>query len=97
MPAGGSYMGATERPGSGSRPLYHHRTNITPKVTNGRNTIGLLPRNQKNRVIGPGSFRMPFGMKMSIVIPPRMGSGLVVSKARSAPLTSDVASRSADP
>ena len=78
-------MGATERPGSGSRPLYHHKTNITAKVTKGRNTMGLLPRNQKNRVIAPGSLRMPLGMKISIVIPPRMGSGLVVSKATSAP------------
>src|SRR6266446_6529135 len=96
-PGGGSYIGATDRPGSGSRPLYHHRPNITPKVTNGRKTTGLLPRNQKNRVMTPGSFRMYLGIKMSIVIPPRMGSGLVVSKATSAPLISEVASRWADP
>src|SRR5579862_7283318 len=97
IPGGGSYMGATERPGSGSRPLYHHSTNITPNVTKGRNTTGLLLRNQKNRVTAPGSFRMPLGMKMSMVMPPRMGSGLVVSKATSAPFTSEVASRSAEP
>src|ERR1700675_3837017 len=97
MPGGGSYMGATERPGSGSRPLYHHSTNITPKVTKGRNTTGLLLRNQENRMMAPGSFRMPLGMKMSIVIPPRMGSGLVLSNNTSAPLTSEVASRWADP
>src|ERR1700724_1300669 len=91
MPGGGSYIGATERPGSGSRPLYHHRTNISPNVTKGRNTTGLLLRNQKNRVMAPGSFRIPLGIKMSMVMPPRMGSGLVVSKAASAPFTLEVA------
>src|SRR5205823_757292 len=96
-PGGGSYMGATERPGSGSRPLYHHSTYITPKVTKGRKMMGLLPTNQNARVSAPGSFRIPLGMKMSIVIPPRMGSGLRVSKEASAPLTSAVASRCADP
>src|SRR6266851_8465084 len=90
MPGGGSYMGATERPGSGSRPLYHHNTNITPKVMKGKNTIGLLPRNQNARAKAPGSFTMPLGMKISIVIPPRMGKGFLVSKATSAPLTSEV-------
>src|SRR6478672_8651828 len=97
MPGGGSYMGATDRPESGSRPLYHHRANITPKVTKGKNTIGLLPRNQNARVIAPGSLRMSLGMKISMVIPPRIGSGFLVSKATSAPLTSEVASRWADP
>src|SRR5438445_6433079 len=97
MPGGGSYMGATERPGSGSRPLYHHSTNITPKAKNGRNTIGLLPRNQSARAKAPGSFTMFLGMKTSMVIPPRMGSGFLVSKERFAPLTSEVASRWADP
>src|SRR5512140_3408719 len=97
MPGGGSYMGATERPGSGSRPLYHQRMVITAKVNTGRNMMGLLPRNQNNRVSELGSLRMPFGTKMSTVIPPRMGSGLVVSNATSAPLISDVASRRTDP
>src|SRR5208282_849709 len=29
MPAGGSYCGATETPGSGSRPTEYHKANIT--------------------------------------------------------------------
>jgi hypothetical protein len=91
-------MGAAEIPGSGSRPLYHQRVTITAKVQNGRNTMGLLPRNQINRVNPPGSSRTPFGIiKMSMVIPPRMGSGLLVSKATSGPVTSARARRSAEP
>src|ERR1700676_4344149 len=94
MPAGGSYIGATESPGSGSRPLYHHSVNITAKVQKGRNTTGLLPRNQINRVKPPGSLRMPLGIKMSMVIPPRMGSGLLVSNETSEPRTTALAPRS---
>src|ERR1700676_4696415 len=97
MPAGGSYMGATEIPGSGSRPLYHHNVNITAKVQKGKNTIGLLPRNHSKRVNPLGSFRIPLGIKTSMVIPPRMGSGLLVSHEISEPLTSALAPRSADP
>src|ERR1022692_2832624 len=97
MPAGGSYMGATESPGSGSRPLFHHRVNITATVQKGRKTMGLPPRNHINRVKAPGSFRMPLGIKISMVIPPRIGSGLLVSNETSEPLTSALASRSADP
>ena len=41
MPLGGSYMGATDMPGSGSRPLYHHSANITPKVTEGQEHDGI--------------------------------------------------------
>src|SRR3984957_7717353 len=97
MPAGGSYMGATEIPGSGSRSLYHHNVNITAKVQKGKNTIGLPPRNHSKRVRPLGSFKMPLGINTSFVIPPRMGSGLFVSNKTSEPLTSEVAPRSADP
>src|SRR5882724_1539112 len=96
-PLGGSYIGATDMPGSGSLPTVCQRPNITPNVSSGRNTIGLLPRNQNNFVSAPGSFSTPFGMKISIVSPPRMGSGFVVSNMTSAPLTSDVAAASVDP
>src|SRR4051794_12212222 len=96
-PGGGSYIGATERPASGSRPLYHQIVNITAKVTKGKNTTGLLPTNQKNLVSAPGSCRMSLGRYMSTVIPPRMGRGLVVSNSTSDPWTSVVASRSAAP
>src|ERR1700676_1797710 len=97
MPAGGSYMGATESPGSGSRPLYHQRVNITARVQKGRKTMGLLPRNHISRVNAFGSLRMPLGMKMSMVIPPRIGSGLLVSNETSEPRTSAPALRSAEP
>ena len=62
IPGGGSYMGATETPGSGSRPLYHHSANMAASVTSGRNTIGFPPTNQKNFVSALGSLRMSFGM-----------------------------------
>src|SRR5437868_2469390 len=94
---GGSYIGATETPGSGSRPLYHHNVNITADVQNGRNTIGLLSRNHIRRVIEPGPFRMPFGMKTSTVMPPRIGNGLVVSNDTTDPFTLVTASCSVDP
>src|SRR5437016_4921379 len=94
---GGSYIGATDNPGSGSRPLYRHSVYITANVQNGRKMIGLLPRNHKNRVNAPGSLRRPLGTKTSIVNPPRMGSEFVVSKEISEPRTSDVASRPVDP
>src|SRR5712692_6053256 len=97
MPSGGSYMGATESPGSGSRPLYHQNVNITPRVTKGRKMMGLLPRNQSARVNELGSCRMPFGMEISIVTPPRMGSGLVFSNETSELVTSEVTSRSVAP
>src|SRR5450631_3366495 len=97
MPAGGSYMGATETPGSGSRPLYHHSTNITPRVTRGRNTIGLLPKNHIALVNELGGFRMPLGMNTSTVRPPRMGRGCVVSNETSDSFTSEVASVCCDP
>src|SRR5208282_3516527 len=97
MPAGGSYIAATESPGSGSRPLYHHSVNITARVQKGRKTIGLLPKNQSSRANGPGSARMPFGIKTSMVMPPRIGSGLLVSNETSEPLTSALAPRSAEP
>ena len=90
-PGGGSYIGATETPGSGSRPLYHHRANITPKVSSGKKTIGLLPKNQSARVSELGAFRTPLGMKISTVSPPRMGRGSVVANDTSDPFTSAVA------
>ena len=62
IPVGGPYIGATDMPGSGSRPLYHHSRNIAIKVTGGRNTTGLLPMNQKNFVNALGSSRIPFGI-----------------------------------
>src|SRR5947208_2677133 len=86
-PFGGSYIGATETPGSGSRPNLFHMPYITPNVRNGRNTIGLLPRNQNSFVSAPGSFKAPFGMYRSMVRPPRIGSGVVVSNEASAPFT----------
>src|SRR5579871_163021 len=97
MPGGGSYIGATEMPGSGSRPLYHHKLNITTSVTSGKKTMGLPPRNQKKRVMGPGGVRMPLGMYTSMVNPPRIGKGLLVSNCAVAFSTVAVASRSADP
>src|SRR6266436_10098475 len=54
MPLGGSYCGATETPGSGSRPTEYQRANITASVSSGRNTMGLLPRNQPNFVSADG-------------------------------------------
>jgi hypothetical protein len=77
--------------------LYHHSVIITAKVHKGRNTMGLLPTNHMNRVTAPGSLRMPFGIKMSMVIPPRIGNGLLVSNETSEPRTSAVAPRSAEP
>src|SRR5438093_9087466 len=87
IPAGGSYIGATDKPGSGSRPLYHHSTNMTTNAQGGSNTAGLLARNHQARVTGPGSDNVPFGMKMSMVNPPRISSGLVVSKFTFEPMT----------
>ena len=55
IPVGGSYIGATDIPGSGSRPLYHQSVNITANTTAGKKTIGFPARNQKNFVTGPGS------------------------------------------
>src|ERR1700686_2650643 len=97
MPAGGSYMGATERPGSGSRPLYHQRVNITAKVQSGRKTMGLLPRNHISRVNAPGALRMPLGIKMSMVIPPRIGSGLLALNEISEPRPPALGLRSPEP
>src|SRR5581483_1518680 len=94
---GGSYIGATDTPGSGSRPLYRHKVNITANVQNGRNTIGLLSTNQMKRVKELGPFKIPFGMKTSTVRPPRMGSGFVLSNDTVDPSTLVVASCSADP
>src|SRR5581483_12373735 len=84
---GGSYIGATDAPGSGSFPLYHHNVNITANVHSGRNTIGLLSTNHSSCVSVPGGLRMPLGMKTSTVTPPRIGKGLVVSKLTCDPFT----------
>src|SRR5450631_1090539 len=97
IPAGASYMGATETPGSGSRPLYHHSANITPTVTRGRNTIGLLHKNHIARVNELGGFKMPLGMNTSTVRPPRIGRESVVSNETSESFTSEVASVCCDP
>ena len=97
IPLGGSYIGATEVPGSGSLPTVCQTPYITANVSSGKNTIGLLPRNQNNFVIAPGSFSMPLGMKTSMVMPPRIGSDCVVSNVTSAPFTSEVAFVSVDP
>src|SRR5271168_2621809 len=96
IPAGGSYIGATDIPGSGSRPAYHHKTNITRNVTGGKNTAGLLPINQTNFVSAVGCLRMPFGIYTSIVRPPRMGNGFVVSNSAAAPSTFAEALRSVE-
>src|SRR5579863_1484829 len=53
MPAGGSYIGATESPGSGSRPLYHHSANITARVQNGR-TLDVSAGAAFRRAVGSG-------------------------------------------
>src|ERR1700722_18307237 len=97
IPGGGSYMGAIDIPGSGSRPAYHQRVNMTASVTSGRKTAGLLPTNQKNLVIVPGSLRMPLGMYTSMVMPPRLGKGLVVSNSTFEPSTLAVASLAVEP
>src|ERR1700678_4050600 len=97
IPVGGAYIGATDSPGSGSRPAVHHRPNIAINVTKGKNTAGLLPMNQKNRVSEVGSLRIPLGTYTSIVIPPRMGRGSVVAKSTLAPFTVALASRCFEP
>ena len=45
MSLGGSYMGATDMPGSGSRPTVYHSPNITAKTISGSSTTGLLCTN----------------------------------------------------
>src|ERR1022692_4848294 len=45
MSFGGSYMGATEMSGWGSRPFVHQKKNITTNAHSGSSTIGLLRRN----------------------------------------------------
>src|SRR5437762_12907048 len=80
-------------PASGSRPLYYQSTNMPAKVTRGRKTLGFPAKNQKNLVSALGSFRMSFGIYTSIVSPPRMGRGLLVSNCACEPSTVAVASR----
>src|SRR5690348_8507614 len=79
MLSGGWYMGATESPALGSRPLVHHTVNITANAQSGIRMTGLLPRSQRARAKELGGSSMPLGMKMSTVSPPRAGSGLEVS------------------
>src|SRR6185437_5072280 len=70
MLLGGSYMGATDIPDLGSRPFVHQSPNITTKATSGKNTIGLLPRNQTALVNPLGDASTPLGMNTSTVSPP---------------------------
>src|SRR5689334_15186953 len=75
-PLGGSYMGATETPGSGSRPFHHQMANITRKDQTGRRMPGLPATNQTMlRVNQEGSASTPLGIHTSIVRPLRGGSG----------------------
>src|SRR6202022_4969932 len=77
---GGSYIGATDSPASGSLPFNHHRVNMTTKAKGGRKTMGLLRRNHATRVTADGWRRMPLGIKTSRVNPSRRERGLEVSK-----------------
>src|SRR5215475_7061167 len=95
MFSGGSYIGATDKPGSGSRPLSHHMANITAKAQKGRVRMGLLRTNQMALVSEPGSFSKSLGMYTSRVSPPRGGSS-EVSKLAEGPST-DAAAGSAEP
>src|SRR5580658_7399619 len=61
-PGGGSYCGATETPGSGSRPTVYQRVNITASVSSGKNRMGLLSTNQPNLVSADGGWITPCGM-----------------------------------
>src|SRR5262249_55864755 len=78
--AGGWYIGATDMPGSGSRPLNHHRPNITAKAHSGSVRIGLLRANRAALVRGAVSCRRPLGMYTSTDSPPCIGNGWLVSK-----------------
>src|SRR5579859_2544980 len=97
IPFGGSYMGATEIPGFGSRPFQYHMLYITTKAKMGRKIMGLLFRYHPTLVKKPGSLTMPLGMEISIVNPPRMGNGLAVSNEIRWPSIWAVASCSFEP
>src|SRR6266536_5354500 len=75
-PLGGSYIAATETPGSGSRPFHHQMANITRKDQTGRRTPGLPATNQTTCWVNQeGSFNTPLGIQTSMVRPERGGSG----------------------
>src|SRR5262245_21763747 len=87
---GGSYMGATAIPGSGSLPHFHQIVNITAKETRGKKTIGLPAMNHQIRVRVDGCWRTPLGMKTSALNPSRADSGFMVAADTSAPFTSAI-------
>src|ERR1017187_5392637 len=79
MSLGGSYIGATEMSGWGSRPFVHQKTNITAKAHSGSSTMGLLRKNHIGWLPLLGCVSRPLLMETSAVGPPRMDSGLLVS------------------
>src|SRR5271165_934909 len=97
MPLGGSYMGATEMSGLGSRPLVHQQKNITTNAHNGSSTIMLLRRNHIASVSLLGWVSTPLGMYTSAVNPSRMESGSLVCTETVLPFTCTVASCSLEP
>src|ERR1035438_6573724 len=92
MSLGGSYMGATETSGWGSRPLVHQKKNITMNAHSGSSTMGLLRRNHIAWVPLLGWVSTPLLMYTSAVSPSRMESGLLASTTTVLLRTSAVAS-----
>src|SRR5437868_14957187 len=90
-------MGATDKPGSGSRPLNHHIANMTTNAQGGSKTRGLLAKNHAARERGPGSWRIRLGMHTWMLSPPRMASGAVVSKLVRGPAARQLACCSCEP
>src|SRR6266496_474780 len=97
-PLGGSYMAATETPGSGSRPFHHQMANITRKDQTGRRTPGLPATNQTTCWVNQeGSFNTPLGIQTSMVRPERGGSGRLDPKLTKLPSMWVLASCAAEP
>src|SRR5271167_1462407 len=97
MPFGGSYMGATEMSGLGSRPLVHQKKNITMHAHRGSSTMMLLRRNHIACVSLLGCASTPLVMYTSAVSPSRMESGSLVCTDIVLAFTCTVASSSLEP
>jgi len=87
IPAGGFIHGRDGKPGIGiASPVPPENETSQQSPERQKRRWDCCPETTSAGVNGPGSLRMPFGMKMSMVMPPRIGSGFLVSNEASEPL-----------